>query len=320
MARKLKFILRRVLLTIPVLLALSVIVFAVLHFVPGDPVQTMLGVRATPENVATIRADLNLDDPLPSQYIAWLGGLVQGDLGTDYLSGVPVSELLGDALPVTVQLAVMSLLIALFVGVPLGVLSAERRGLPRWLAEGIAVGGVAIPDFWLSLLLILLFSVTLDLLPPQGYVPIQDGLQENLRYMLLPSIALAAGSTAYFIRTTRGAMLGVLHAPFVQYLRAKGVARRRILFGHALRNASAPVVTVVAIQFGYLLGGAVVVETIFALPGLGRMVVDAVNSRDYPVVQGSILVLAAMFIFVNLVADVLVGLLDPRVGDRQFDG
>jgi peptide/nickel transport system permease protein len=307
------YILRRVLLTIPALLAMSIFVFGILRLVPGDPVQTMLGFRATPENVATIRHQLGLDQSLAEQYRAWMSDLLHGDLGQDYISHAPVTDLLKTALPVTLELTILSMLLALAVGVPLGVLAAAGSRGTRRVADGFVVAGISIPDFWLGTLLILLFAGTWQLLPPSGWVPFGDDPIANLRYMALPVLTLAIGEAAYILRTTRGAMEETLAAPFVTFLRAKGIAQRRIVFRHALRNASVPIVTVVGIQFGVLLGGAIVVETIFGLPGVGRLVVTSINQRNYTVVQGCVLVIATIFIVVNLGTDLVYGWLNPRL-------
>jgi peptide/nickel transport system permease protein len=311
------FILRRLALTIPTLLAMSIFVFLLIRLVPGDPVRTMLGFRATPENVATVRSQLHLDDSLPTQYFAWLTNLFQGDLGQDYISGVPVRTLISQRLPVTAELTLLAMLFGVAVGVPLGVLAAQGRRITRRAADGFVVAGVAIPDFWLGTLLVLLFAAGLGWLPPSGWSPLSDGLGQNLRYILLPALALGIGEAAYITRTTRSAMVQVLGEPFVQFLRAKGLRERDIIFRHGLRNASMPIVTVVGIQFGVLLGGAIVIETIFGMPGLGRLVVTAIGQRNYTVVQGGVLVIATMFILVTLVTDLLYGWLDPRVEESS---
>ena len=310
-----RFIARRLLLAIPVLFAMTLFVFLMIHLVPGDPVHTMLGFRATPDNVATVRKALGLDQSLLAQYIDWMRGLLHGDLGQDFISHTPVSTLLAQRLPVTLELTILSMSLAVLVGVPLGVVAASRPGWARRLTEGFVVAGIAIPDFWLGIMLVLLFAGLMQVLPPSGYVPLFEDPLQNLRYMLLPVLTLAFGEAAYILRTTRGAMDETLNTPFVQFLRAKGIRRRRIVFVHALRNASVPIVTVIGIQFGVLLGGAIVVETLFALPGVGRLVVTSINQRNYTVIQGGVLVIAAMFILVTLVTDVIVGTLDPRVGE-----
>jgi peptide/nickel transport system permease protein len=313
MSPRLTFILRRIALTIPVLIAMSVFVFLIVRLVPGDPVRTMLGFRATEENVATIRASLGLDRPLFDQYVSWIGGILRGDFGEDFVSHVPLTQLLGERLPVTLELTVLSMLLALAIGVPLGVLAATRPGRWRRLTSGFVIAGVSIPDFWLGIMLVLLFTGALGLLPPSGFVPLLDDPLGNLRYMALPVLTLAIAEAAYILRTTRGAMEETLGAPYVTFLRAKGLPVRSIVFRHALRNAALPIVTVVGIQFGVLLGGAIVVESLFALPGVGRLIVTAVNQRNYLVVQGGVLVIAALFIVVNLLTDLLYGWLDPRL-------
>jgi peptide/nickel transport system permease protein len=313
MSPRLGFIVRRIALTIPVLVAMSVFVFLIVRLVPGDPVRTMLGFRATEENVATIRASLGLDRPWLDQYLSWIGGVLRGDFGQDFVSHVPLTQLLGERLPVTLELTVLSMALALVIGVPLGVIAATRPGRLRRLTSGFVIAGVSIPDFWLGIMLVLLFTATLGLLPPSGFVPFGEDPIGNLRYMALPVLTLAIAEAAYILRTTRGAMEETLGAPYVTFLRAKGLPERSIVFRHALRNAALPIVTVVGIQFGVLLGGAIVVESLFALPGVGRLIVTAVNQRNYMVVQGGVLVIAALFIVVNLLTDLLYGWLDPRL-------
>jgi peptide/nickel transport system permease protein len=242
---------------------------------------------------------------------------LQGDLGQDYISGVPVGTLISQRLPVTAELTLLAMLFGVAVGVPLGVLAAQGRRVTRRVADGFVVAGVAIPDFWLGTLLVLLFAASLGWLPPSGWSPLSDGLGQNLRYILLPALALGIGEAAYITRTTRSAMVQVLGEPFVQFLRAKGLRDRDIVFRHALRNASMPIVTVIGIQFGVLLGGAIVIETIFGMPGLGRLVVTAIDQRNYTVVQGGVLVIATMFILVTLITDLLYGWLDPRVEESS---
>lgn len=317
MSARARFIVRRLLFAIPVIVVMSVFVFLMIRLVPGDPVRTMLGFRATPENVAQVREDLGLDEPLPVQYADWASGLLHGDLGDDYVSHEPVSSLLSTRLTVTIELTVLSMLLAVLVGVPLGVRAAAKAGVVRNLTEGFVVAGISIPDFWLGIMLVLVFAGMNQLLPPSGYVPFLQDPVQNLKYMILPVLTLAAGEAAYMLRTTRGAMDETLVAPYVQFLRAKGISERRIVFGHALRNAAAPIVTVIGIQFGVLLGGAIVIETLFALPGVGRLIVTSIRQRNYIVVQGGVLVVAVLFIVVNLVTDILVGALDPRVEERQ---
>lgn len=315
MSRQLAFVLRRVLLTVPMLFVMSVVVFLIIRLVPGDPVRTMLGFRATDSNVIELRHRLGLDQSLFSQYLTWIGNLLHGDLGTDIVSHAPLSELLSQRLPVTFELTGLSMLLAVLLGVPLGVWAATGGRWIKRLTEGFVVFGISIPDFWLGIMLVLVFAGTLVLLPPSGYVPFVRDPLANLRYMTLPVLTLAIGEAAYILRTTRSAVVAVLGRPFVTFLRAKGISRRRIVFGHVLRNAGPPIVTVVGIQVGVLLGGAIIVETLFALPGVGRLVVTGINQRNYPTVQVGVLAIATIFIVVSLLTDLVVGWLDPRVAD-----
>lgn len=315
MSRQLMFIVRRLLLTVPMLFVMSVVVFLVIRLVPGDPVRTMLGFRATDANVAELRHQLGLDRGLFEQYLSWAGALLQGDFGKDIVSHAPLAQLLAQRLPVTIELTALSMALAVLVGVPLGVRAATGGHWMRRLTEGFVIFGISVPDFWLGIMLVLVFAGTLMVLPPSGYVPFATDPVANLRYMILPVLTLATGEAAYVLRTTRGAVTAVMDRPFVTFLRAKGISRNRIVFGHALRNAGPSIVTVVGIQVGVLLGGAIIVETMFALPGLGRLVVTAINQRNYPVVQAGVLTIATIFILVSLVTDLIVAWLDPRVAD-----
>lgn len=315
MSRALVFVLRRLLVTIPVLFAMSVLVFLIIHLVPGDPVRTMLGFRATDATVAEMRQQLGLDRPLLDQYGTWAWDLLRGDLGTDLVSHAPLSELLAQRLPVTFELAGLSMLLAVLVGVPLGVRAAMGGRWTRRLSEGFVVFGVSVPDFWLGIMLVILFSGLLAWFPPSGHVAFSEDPLGNLRYMTLPILTLATGEAAYILRTTRGAVESVLGRPFVTFLRAKGLSPRRIVYGHALRNAGPSIVTVIGIQVGVLLGGAIVIEQLFGLPGVGKLIVTGITQRNYPVVQAGVLAIATVFILVSLVTDLIVGWLDPRVAD-----
>jgi peptide/nickel transport system permease protein len=314
---RVRYVATRVALTVPTLFAMSVFVFLLIHLVPGDPVRTMLGFRATPDNVRVIRHELGLDRPLVSQYFSWLGGLLRGDLGQDYISHESLAHLLRQRLPVTLELTISSMALALLVGVPLGVVAASGRRFGRVTASVFTIAGISIPDFWLGTLLVLVFAAKLGWLPPTGYVPLTEHPLQNLRYMTLPVLTLAIGEAAYILRTTRASMQETLNRSYVTFLHAKGLRRHAIVYRHALRTASLPIVTVAGIQFGVLLGGAIVVETLFGLPGVGKLVVTAINQRNYTVVQGSVLVIAALFIVVNLATDLLYGLLNPRLGGER---
>jgi peptide/nickel transport system permease protein len=305
---------RRLALAVPMLLGMSIIVFLIVHLVPGDPAHAILGLNATPELVSQLQSRLGLDRPLPVQYLDWLGGVLHGDFGTDYSSSAPISELLSQRLPVTIELALVSLGLAVVAGVPLGVLAAVRRGRAAdAAAQSASMLGISVPDFWLGIMLILAFSLGLGLLPSSGWVPLSQDPVENLRHVALPAIALAAGLAAVLIRVTRAAMLDTLSQDYIRFCRAKGVSETRVVLKHGLRNAAIPITTVIGMQAGYLLGGAIVVEQVFSLPGVGRLVLDSVLQRNYPVVQASVLVVGVMFIIANLAADVLYTVLNPRL-------
>lgn len=311
------FVLRRLAATIPVLFAASVFVFLMVHLVPGDPVRSMLGFHATDENVATTRAELGLDKPLLEQYWTWLTNVLHGNLGNDLVSHTPVRTLIWQHLPVTLELALVSAVLGFALGVGLGLLGAARGGNARRGVMGFSSVGVAIPYFWLGIMLALLFAGEWHLLPPSGYAPFSSQPLENIRYMTLPVLTLALGEAAYVSRVTAGIADQILHGPSIAFLEAKGLSRASILFKHVLRQASPPLVTVLGIEIGVLLGGAVIVETIFGLPGLGSLVVTAVQQRNYTVVQGSVLVISAMFVLATLLVDLVVGLLDRRISDGR---
>jgi peptide/nickel transport system permease protein len=312
--RLLRFIAWRLLLMLPVLFGISVIVFLLLRLVPGDPAMVILGLRATPEGVAQIRQDLGLDLPIHLQYFHWLGNLLQGNLGQDYRSNILVTTLLRERLPVTIQLTFMSLTLALLIAIPLGVRAAIRpRGVADKSAMLLGLLGISIPDFWLGIMLILAFALGLRAFPSSGYVPLTENVWGNFRSLCLPALTLAVGLAAVLVRITRSAMLEVLQRDFVRFLHAKGLRQRVIIYKHVLRNASIPIITVIGLQFGYLLGGAVIVEEVFTLPGVGRLIVSATLERNYPVVQAAVLVVALMFIVVNLTTDVLYAALNPKI-------
>ncbi len=305
---------RRLALAVPMLFGMSVLVFLIVHLVPGDPASAILGLNQTPSLVARVHSELGLDKPLVAQYFIWMGHLLRGDFGTDYSSNASIGMLLGQRLPVTIELAIGALLIAVLTGVPLGVLAAVRQGRTADAgAQALSMAGISIPDFWLGIMLILLFSLGLGALPSSGWVPLSQDPLENLRHLVLPACALGAGFAAVLIRVTRAAMLDVLSRDYIRFCRAKGVPERTVVLKHGLRNAAIPIATVVGMQAGYLLGGAIVVEQVFSLPGVGRLVLDAVLQRDYPVVQAAVLVIGVMFIAVNLLADVLYAVLNPRL-------
>ena len=308
---------RRLLLAVPLLLGMSLLIFGLMRLVPGDPAVIVLGYKATPEGVRALREEFHLDKPLVQQYLRWLGGAARGDFGLDFRQNEPIGRMILDRLPVTLELTLLATLAAALLGIPLGLLGGGRRGGVADRAS-LAVGlvGVSIPDFWLGIMLILGVSLGLGLLPSAGFVPITESPLENVLHLALPALTLALSRAAVLGRLTRAAVLDVFHRGFVQYARAKGLGERAILFRHVLPNAAIPIVTVLGLQVGYMLGGAIVVEMIFTLPGVGRMTLDAVLERNYPVVQSTVLVIGAMFMLVNLITDLLYGVIDPRVRRR----
>ena len=316
--RLLRYVVQRLLLLVPVLFGTSIFIFLLLRLIPGDPAAVILGLRATPERLAIVRDELGLDLPLHLQYEQWLGKLLQGDLGQDFRSNVPVTTLLNDRLPVTIELTLLSLMMAICISLPLGIRAAiQPDGLADKGAMLLGLFGISIPDFWLGIMLILGLSLGLRMFPSSGYVPIWDNLFDNLRSFFLPALTLAVGLSAVLVRITRSAVLEVLDRDFVKFLRAKGLRERLIVYKHVLRNASIPIITVIGLQIGYLLGGAVIVEEVFSLPGVGRLIVSATLERNYPVVQAGMLVVAFLFILVNLLTDILYGFLNPKIREER---
>jgi peptide/nickel transport system permease protein len=307
-------ILRRLMATIPVMGVVAIGVFALLHVTPGDPAVIIAGDYATTEDIARIRAKLGLDRPLLTQVGIWLGRIVRGDLGTSIFSGLPVSTLIAQRAETTVALTLFAMLISVAVGVPLGVLAAWKRG--SWidrLVMIVAVSGFSMPVFWLGFILVYVFAITFGWLPVQGYVPFRTGFGRFLSHLVLPAATLSVIYMALIARMTRASMLGVLNEDYIRTAFAKGLPSGGVLLRHALRNASLPVVTIIGIGFALLIGGAVVTESVFALPGLGRLTVDAILRRDYPVIQGVILVVSGVYVLINLVVDLLYVVLDPRI-------
>lgn len=314
MPRTLVYAGRRLLFTAPTLLVMSVFVFAIIHLTPGDPVQTALGLSYTPAAAQVLRHQMGLDQPIVTQYVTWIGNILHGNLGQDLVSHEPLTHLLSSRLPVTLELTILSLGLAILIGMPLGIRAAQRpRGLADRSLTVLTIWGFSVPDFVLGLLLILVFSVTLNWLPPQEFVPFTQSPLGNLQHIVLPVMALLAPEAAYIAQTTRASMQESLQQDYVTFLRAKGIRDNTIAYRHALRNAAIPIVSVIGLQFGALLGGAIVIENVFSLPGMGKMVVDAVSSRDYPIVQGGVLVIALMFILINLATDMLYAVLNPHL-------
>jgi peptide/nickel transport system permease protein len=308
------YVLRRLLQVVPVLGVASVVVFLVIHLVPGDPALALLGTEARPEQVAAVRREMGLDRPLAVQYGLWLGRTLRGDLGASVINSYPVWSLIGLKAPATVALAVGALTVALLVALPLGALAAFRQGsVVDRLAIGFGAFGLSVPSFWLGVLLVLTFSLRLQWLPASGYAPVSGPPLQALRHLVLPSVTLGIGIAAILTRFVRSAMLEVIRQDFVRTARAKGLAETQVMARHVFKNAVIPVLTVVALQVGNLLGGAVVTEAIFDYPGVGQLILYAVTTEDYPVVQGSPLRLVASFVLINLLTDLAYAVLDPRV-------
>ncbi|MCF5678492.1 ABC transporter permease [Pseudomonas syringae] len=308
------FILRRLLSSIPTLILVSLFVFTLQKLLPGDPVLAMAGEERDPAVMEYLRDKYRLDDPLPVQYLNWVGNVLTGDFGTSLRTEQPVTTLLASKLPVTIELAVLALLIALLIGIPTGIISAVRKGTAvDYGANVVALSGISIPHFWLGILLIMIFAVKLQWLPASGFVPMGEDFGQNLKTLILPAFVLGAGLSGILMRHTRSAMLEVLRTDYVRTARAKGLFPRTVILKHALRNALMPIVTLTTLLFGELLGGAVLTEQVFSIPGFGKMIVDAVFNRDYAVVQGVVLCVAIGFLLLNLLADVLYRLINPRL-------
>ncbi len=310
----LSFLARRLLSTIPVLLIVSVLVFLLLRLTPGDPAQLLAGDQATAEQVAQIRTNLGLDRSIPEQYLLWLGHLFQGDLGQSFYYKTDVVTLIGQRLEPTMSLALITILVAVSVSVPLGVLAAWRHG--GWLDRGLmgfSVLGFSIPVFVLAYLLIWLLSMRLGVLPVQGYKRLGDGAGMWLYHLILPSITLSVIYIALIARVTRAAVLETLGEDYIRTARAKGLAETKVLLNHALSNAAVPIVTVIGIGIALLIGGVVVTESVYSIPGLGRLTVDAVLARDYPTIQAVILLFSGVYVGINLLIDLAYSLFDPRI-------
>jgi peptide/nickel transport system permease protein len=309
-----RYVVWRLAQLVPVLFLASIAVWLMIYLIPGDPAIALLGGDATPEQLARARVLMGLDQPLPVQYALWLGRVVRGDLGVSYLNGLPVRAMLAQRIPVTAQLTVASLVVALLIAGPLGMAAAVR---PRsWIARGITgynALAMAVPTFWLGILLVLFFGVRLKWLPTSGFAPFWDEPGRALRFLILPAFTLGAYVSAVLARFVRAALLETLFQDYVRTARAKGVREGGVVWVHALRNALIPVVTVVGLQFGAFMGGAVITEAIFDYPGLGRMLLQAILTRDYTVVQGTILFVVLAFVVINLLTDLVYALLDPRI-------
>jgi peptide/nickel transport system permease protein len=305
---------KRLFQVIPTLLLVSILVFGLQQLMPGDPALLLAGEDRSPAVIAAIRTELWLDRPIPIQYLHWMWGVVHGDLGFSWRIRQPVLELVQTKLPVTLQLGLMAFIIAVGIGVPMGVISAvNRNGKWDYIANLIGLAGLSTPNFWLGIMLILLVSVDLGWLPPSGYVPLTEDWRQSLATTIMPAFVLGNAIAAILMRHTRSAMLTALDQDYVRTARAKGLGETRVVLRHALRNALVPVITLGALELGTLLSGAVLTEQVFSIPGFGKLIVDAVFNRDYPVVQGVVLVTATLYVLLNLAADILYVVVNPRM-------
>ena len=308
------FLTRRLATIVPTLLFVSMLVFGLQQLLPGDAALVLAGEDHDPSVVAFLRAKMHLDEPLPVRYVYWLGGVLRGDLGESMRMQKPVTALIAEKLPVTIQLASMAIVIALAIGIPAGIVSAVYKGTAwDYAANAVALWGLSTPNFWLGIMLILLFSVSLGWLPASGYVSPFEDLRANLASLIMPAFVLGNAIAAVLMRHTRSAMLQVLSSDYVRTARAKGLDERVVVLHHALRNALVPIITLGALEFGTLLSGAVLTEQVFTIPGFGKLIVDAVFNRDYAVVQGVVLFTATAYIALNLAADVAYFLVNPRM-------
>ena len=301
-----RYLLRRLVLTVPVLLGVATLVFALIHLVPGDPAQSMLGESASPKDIEALRTSLGLDQPLVTQYRAFLGGVARGRLGTSFRFGTPVTEEIRKRLPDTALLAVSAMVVAIVVAIPLGIVAAVFRG--RFLdhaAMTLALAGISMPSFWLGPLLAILFAVRLGWLPVSG--------SGTAAHLVLPAVTLGTALAAILARMTRSSVIEELRELYVMAARARGLSQARAVLRHAFRNSLIPVVTIIGLQFGAVLTGTIITETIFGWPGVGRLLIQAINTRDYPLVQGCILFISVTYVAMNLITDLTYGFLDPRI-------
>jgi peptide/nickel transport system permease protein len=292
----------------------TIVVFVGVRALPGDPARALAGEENDPATVAAVRHSFGLDQPLPVQYVKYVGNALHGNLGTSSRTGLPVASSIGHAIPVTLQLAVFAVTIAALIGVGAGIVAAvRRRGPANWAANGVALIGLSVPSFWLGLMGILVFAIAYPILPASGFVSVFDNPVESFRHLLMPAVVLGSGLAAVVMRQTRSAMIDAMSTDYVRTAKAKGLGGSQVVIGHALRNSLIVVTTIVGLQLGALISGAVVTEQIFVLPGFGKLTIDAVFTRDYPMIQGVVLVTATAYIVINLLVDLLYSVIDPRV-------
>jgi peptide/nickel transport system permease protein len=309
-----RYLLRRLIESVVTLVLVTVVVFAGVRALPGDMVRAMAGEEADPAVLDQLRHEYGLDQPIALQYARYVGRAFSGDLGTSARTGLPVADTIGHALPVTLQLSVFAIAIAILIGITAGVVAAvRRRTAAEWAANSVALLGLSVPNFWFGLMAVLVFAIAFPVLPASGFVSVFDNPVESFRHLLMPAVVLGTGLAAAIMRQTRSAMLEALGADYVRTARAKGLSGGQVVLGHALRNSLIVVTTIVGLQLGVLISGAVVTEQIFVLPGFGKLTIDAVFTRDYPLIQGVVLVTATAYIGLNLLVDVLYSVIDPRV-------
>lgn len=309
-----KYLLRRLLLAIPVVILVTIMVFSLMHLLPGDPATVILGQEATPQAVSALREELGLNQPIVAQYLTWLWGVLHGDLGRSLVDHTPVSKLILQRLPVSLELTFGTFLIATLIAIPAGIFSAARRG--TWIdysSTAFALGGMSIPHFWLGMMFIVLFAVKLGWLPASGYVPFSENPVANLSAMIMPMLATGLRESAILMRMVRSSLLEVMDADYIRTAYSKGLKERTVILHHALKNAFVPVLTVSGLMIAGLLGGLVITETIFSIPGYGKLLVDSIFTRDFVTVQGAILVSALLVVTVNLIVDLMYTVIDPRI-------
>ena len=309
-----RYITKRILVAVPVLIGISIVAFFLIRLVPGDTITALLGANYNPEQAAILRAEYGLDKPLVMQYFIWITNVFKGNLGQSFFTNQGVLSSIIERLPVTLELMIMSFLYSVFIAIPLGALaSLKKNSLLDYSASFLGLLGVSIPNFWLGTIFILFFSLFLGWFPSGGFISFFEDPILNLRYMAMPSIALGASVGAVVMRMTRSSMLEVLKQDYIEMARAKGVTRKMLIISHALKNALIPVITVLGIQMGYLLGGSVIIEKIFSLPGLGRLTLQSITNRDYILMQGCILFVAFGFVTINLIVDIIYAIINPQI-------
>lgn len=314
-------ILKKILTAIPVLLVVSIVLFLLLNVMPGDAADSMSTMDATAEEVEALRESLGLNDPMYIQYLRWLKNVLKGDFGISFLNGASVTEKIVTRLPVTLELTLLAMLIAVAIALPMGVLSATHRNSAiDAIASFVSMIGVAVPHFWLAMMLIIIFSVNLHWLPASGFTPISQGLGKNLIKMIMPAFSVGLGFAATVMRQTRSNMIDVLGTDYISTAKAKGMSKSVVVWKHGVRNALIPVITVIGMQTGRLFGGAIVVETLFGLPGIGTAIVQSIFSRDYQMTMGCVMMVAVIIILINTIVDILYVIIDPRVRTTRKSG